>query len=266
MPAAGAPLAIAAMTYEADNGDVTVERADGIATITLDSGPVNTVDVPLAEDLREAVDHLESEPPRVAVLRGAGDTYCAGGDLSQTPEEFIETIDVAYDAILNIFESDTPYVASFKNIAIGGGIEFGVACDLRVAGEETTIAVPEATIGIIPPAGAIRFLAHLVGIGRARDLLLTGRHITGAEAERMGLVNRTTDGDPDELAHSVAETLASNSTGAMAAMLKSLREAHRRPISSEKWDIDVAARLADAEDFRRGQEAFRAGESIDFRE
>lgn len=254
------------MSYEADNGHVTVERADGIATITLDGGPVNAVDLPLAEDVREAVAHLESEPPRAAVLRGAGDTYCVGGDLSQTPAEFIESIDVASDAIIDIFESETPYVASFKKVAIGGGIEFGVACDLRVAGEDATIAVPEATIGIIPPAGAIRFLAQLIGIGRARDLLLTGRHITGAEAKRMGLVNRTTDGDPDELARSVAETLAANSTGAMGAMLKSLREAHRRPISSEKWDIDVAARLADSEDFRRGQEAFRAGESIDFRE
>lgn len=255
------------MTYEAEHGSVTVDREGGIATITLDGpSPVNAVDRFMSRDLREITSRLEDDRPRVAVLRGAGDTYCAGGDLTQTPEEFVETVDVAYDAIVTMFESDIPYIASFKNAAVGGGLEFGVACDLRVADEDARIAVPEAGLGIIPAAGVIRFLAQLVGIGRARDMLLTGRHVSGTEAQRIGLVNRTTDDNPDDLAESVAETVASHSTNAIAALLKSLREAHRRPVTSEKWDMGLVRELADGEDFERGVEAFTAGEEIDFRE
>lgn len=252
-------------THTCTNERVRVTWDDGIATIVLD-GPneVNSIDLAMSEDFREAVNRVEESDARVALVRGEGRVYCAGGDLSQDPEEFVRAVDVSLDAVVSIFESGRPYVAAIHGAAVGGGLEIALACDLRVAGVDAKLALPEASLGIIPPAGAIRLLAQMVGIGRARDFLLTGRELSGETAARWGMVSRATSDDPTEAARSVARQVAGQSTDSVAAILQSLNEAYPRPVTSAKWDLTLARSLAASESFQQAKEAFVRGEEYDF--
>jgi enoyl-CoA hydratase/carnithine racemase len=251
-------------THTCANDQVRVIWQDGIATIVLDGdSSVNAIDVSLAADFAEAVREVEASTARVALLRGEGDVYCAGGDLTAAPDEFLEAVEVSLDAIVSIFESERPYVAAIHGAAIGGGLEIALACDLRVAGPDATLALPEAGLGIIPPAGSIRLLAQLVGIGRARDVLLTGRELSGETAEEWGLVSRTAP-DPVEGGRELAETVASQSSDAVGAILKSITEAYPRPITSATWDLSLVRPLADSDGFRRAKAAFAEGQRHDF--
>ncbi|SDY16130.1 enoyl-CoA hydratase/isomerase family protein [Halopenitus persicus] len=242
---------------ECANGSVTVEESGEIAQITLDSSSeVNAIDLETSKDFAEAVEHVETGGYRAAIIKGSDGMYCAGGDLSQDPETFIQAVNVSIDAIIEIHQSGTPYIAAMEEIAVGGGLEIALGCDLRIAAAGTTFALPEASRGIIPPAGAVRFLAQSVGISRARELLLTGRSFSAAEAEEWGLIVESVEEDFSAETMKLAESVASQSPAAVSAITKSLNEAYPDPISSAKWDLELARCLASDEDFKEGREAF----------
>lgn len=246
-------------TMECANNYVQVDVAESIATITIDGDTgTNAINLQVAEDFREAVQYVESSDARAAIVRGANGTYCAGGDLTQPPETFVEAVDVTLDAIVQLYESGTVYIAAIERVAVGGGLEIAVACDLRVAHDDATLKLPEASLGIIPPAGAIRLLAQHVGLGRARELLLTGDSISGESAEEWGLVSRVTDDRESVYDECVglAETVATHPQGALDALNKSLIEAFPRPVSSAKWDLDLATPLIGSEEFSDRKQRF----------
>lgn len=244
---------------ECANSCVQVDVADSIATITIDGdSDANAINLRLAQDVREAVRHVEASDARVAIIRGSNGTYCAGGDLTQPPEEFVEAIDVTMDAIVQLFESGTVYIAAIERIGVGGGLEIAVACDLRVAHEDATLKLPEASLGIIPPAGAVRLLAQHVGLGRAQELLLTGDSVSGAKAAEWGLVTRVTE-DPEsvyEESLALAETVATHPESALEALNKSLNEAFPRPVTSAKWDLELAKPLIASDEFDERKRRF----------
>lgn len=242
---------------ECTNGSVTVEEAGRIAHIVLDGdSKMNAIDLEMSRDFTEAVAHVEAGEYRAAVIRGSGGIYSAGGDLSQDPEMFIEAVDVSIDAIIDIHQSGTPYVAAMEEVAVGGGLEIALGCDLRIAATGTTFALPEASRGIIPPAGAIRFLAQAVGISRARELLLTGRSFSAAEAAEWGLLVEAVESDVHERAADLAETVAAQSPAAVSAITQSLNEAYPDPLTPAKWDLELARTLASGGDFEEGRAAF----------
>ncbi|ELZ28766.1 enoyl-CoA hydratase [Halogeometricum pallidum JCM 14848] len=246
------------------NGYVRVDASDDVAEIILDGETdLNTIDLPMSEDFAEAVAHVERGDYRAAIIRGADGTYCAGGDLSQDPEAFVKTVDVSIDAIIDIHRSGTPYIAAMEDVAVGGGLEIALGCDLRVAETRTTFALPEASRGIIPPAGAIRFLAQMIGSARARELLLTGRSFSAEEAAEWGLIVESAE-DALASATELAETLTAQSPASITAVTKSLNEAYPAPISSAKWDLELARTLASGEDFEEGRQAFFEDRDPDF--
>jgi enoyl-CoA hydratase/carnithine racemase len=237
---------------ECSNGYVRVDVDDRIATIIINGETdANAIDFSLAHDFREAVQWVERSKAQTVIVRGAGGIYCAGGDLTQSPEQFVETVDVSLDAIVQMYESGTPYIAAIERAAIGGGFEIAVACDLRVADADATLKLPEASFGIIPPAGAVRLLVHHVGVGRARELLLTGRSVSAATASDWGLVTRTVDETDSvyEKARSLAETIVDRPQSALTALNKSINEALPRPVNSAKWDLELAKPLIHSEEF-----------------
>lgn len=249
---------------ECSNNRVRVEENDEITTIFLDGpGEANIINLEMAQDLREAVNHVESSDARAVIVRGTDGTFCAGGDLTQTPGEFIETIDTAIDPIIKIYESGTPYVAAVEGTAIGGGLEITLACDIKVCEKDVRFAFPEASIGIIPPAGAMRFLAQNAGMARARDIMLTGRSFSGEEAEEWGLVTRVTETVYED-AESLAQDLTKKSAGAIEAIIKSLNESFPRPLTASRWDLEMAENLAYHGDFEEGKEAFLEKREPDF--
>jgi enoyl-CoA hydratase/carnithine racemase len=132
---------------------------------------------------------------RCVVLTGAGDrAFCAGADLKERAgmsDEDVHRFHRALGAALRgIEEAPQPFVAALNGAALGGGLELALACDLRIASEAARLGLPEVSLGIIPGGGGTQRLARLVGVARAKDLVLTARRASAAEALAMGLVTR----------------------------------------------------------------------------
>lgn len=248
---------------------VTLDVTDTIATITLNRPErKNALSATLARDLGAAVEHVGETAARAAVLQGAGNTFSAGGDLEQSPDEFIDEVSAAIDAIAEIHTSPVPYIAAVEGAAVGGGLELALACDLRIAGESASLGFPETKVGIYPCAGGTRLLPRMIGTTRAKDLLLTGRLLSGERAADWGLVNRAVGASAvSETAHDVAETVASNSPTGIAATLRSTNEAFDRPvIEGTRWDVELARTVAHHPDFQEGKNAFLDERSPEFEE
>ncbi len=130
---------------------------------------------------------------RCVVLTGAGDkAFCAGADLKERARMSAEEVHRFHRDLRGAFrgveEAPQPFVAALNGAALGGGLELALACDLRIASDAAQLGLPEVALGIIPGGGGTQRLARLVGVARAKDLVLTARRISGAEALAMGLV------------------------------------------------------------------------------
>jgi enoyl-CoA hydratase len=179
--------------------NLKVEFADGVAVVTLNRPEArNAIDLATVDDLHRALDILAHyEKTRVVILTGAGKSFASGADLHELRRRR------AADALrginsglfLQIERFPLPTIAAVNGYALGGGCELALACDLRLAAQSARFGQPEAGLGIIPAAGAAYRLPRLIGAGRARELIFTGRIVDSEEALRIGLVNRVV---PDE--------------------------------------------------------------------
>ena len=181
---------------------VTLE-SDGVARVELDKPPVNAFDLDLTLALAEAVRQLAGSDARAAVFSGRGRCLGAGGDIKWMHDRtvardgaslrrFFRTIQSVFDDIDRL---PIPTIAAIHGVALGGGLEVALACDLRIATEDARIGFPEATIGLIPAAGGTTRLTEIVGRPRAIELMATGRTLTAVEAYELGLVNRVAESD-----------------------------------------------------------------------
>ena len=149
---------------------------------------LNAISRTMAREIAEAVGNLGNA--RVLVIAGNQRAFSSGADLSERSDsdERFSTL-VAYDGVASV---EIPTIAAIEGYALGGGLELAMCCDLRVAAETARLGQPEVLRGILPGGGGTQRLPRLIGPGRAKDLLFTGRHISGATAEQWGLVNRLT--------------------------------------------------------------------------
>jgi enoyl-CoA hydratase/carnithine racemase len=151
-----------------------------------------------------------------------------------------------------------PSIAAVRGYALAGGTEFAIACDLRVAGTDAVFGVPEVKIGIFPGAGGVLRLPPLIGVGNARDLLFTGRHISADEATAMGLVTRLVA--PDEVlpvARDLATQIAANAPLALRAVKEALRvSSGLSPADARDQVNQRRMALDDTADYEEGLQAF----------
>lgn len=195
--------------------DFAVES--GIATVTMDSPPVNAFTDALHRDFVRVLDELEDRRVRAAVITGAGAYFQAGGDMNRFLE--IETVadarafvEMVQGFMNRIAALPFPTIAAVNGYALGGGLEIALACDLRIASRQATVGLPEVRYGILAGAGGTQRLARLVGPGRAKLLMYTGRRIGAEDALAMGLVEAVVDAErllPE--AHALASEIAANS-------------------------------------------------------
>jgi enoyl-CoA hydratase/carnithine racemase len=134
---------------------------------------------------------------RAIVITGAGDkAFCAGADLKERqgmPEhQVLALLDRYRSELGGIDRSTKPVAAAINGVALGGGLELALCCDLRVAAAHATLGLPEASLGIIPGAGATQRLPRIVGEGRAKEMILLSRRLTADESLAWGLVHRIT--------------------------------------------------------------------------
>jgi len=175
---------------------VRCERDDGgVAVLTLNRPEArNALDDELAQTLGGALDAAADDPAtRAVVLTGAGTAFCAGGDLGRferdwTPSAFRRHSHRLTALIAAIERLEKPVVAAINGAVAGAGTQLALACDVRLAAPEAKLIFREGRLGIIPSHGGVARLVKLVGLGRARDVLLGAEAVDAHEAVRLGLL------------------------------------------------------------------------------
>ena len=178
---------------------VLAERRDAVLLLTINRPEKkNALSLQVVRALKEAFDAAASDGDvRCVVLRGAGDCFVAGADIAELrargAEESLQGINASLFRLIEEFP--WPVIAAIRGWALGGGMELAMACDIRIASESARFGQPELNLGILPAAGGMHRLPALVGMGLAKDLVLTGRLIDAPEALRAGLVSRVVSED-----------------------------------------------------------------------
>lgn len=172
-----------------------VENDDGVAVLTINRPEVrNAISQEVQAELRTALAELhDNDDVRAVVFTGAGGrSFVAGADIRRLPDYTSETaLQSKMQRLFDDLEAfSKPTIAAVNGYALGGGCELAMACDIRVAGESARFGLPEANLAILPAAGGTQRLARLVGLGRALDMILTGRIVSASDALGMGLVSR----------------------------------------------------------------------------
>lgn len=180
-----------------DEEPVHLERRGPVAILTLDRAPqMNAMNRKMVLELGRIGAALASDPDvRAVVVTGAGNqAFSAGADLKErrgmSDDEVREQLRLYRSELAWIDPFPAPVVAAVNGVALGGGLELALRCDLRVAAEHAVLGLPETSLGVIPGAGGTQTLPRLIGEARAKELILLGRRITAAHALALGLVNR----------------------------------------------------------------------------
>lgn len=236
---------------------------DGIAVLTIDHPPANAFSDALHDAFLAALDELDAQPVRAAIVTGTGRFFQAGGDMNRfltihtlaEAEAFVRKAQAFMDRIASL---RYPTIAAINGYALGGGVEIALACDLRVAARDATLGLPEARYGILPGAGGTQRLARLVGAGHAKRLMYTARPIGAQEALAIGLVDQLAE--PDDLladALALAREIASNSPAAVRNIKCCVDEGLQLPLPEAlALERRYWAELIPAGDYREGVSAW----------
>ena len=216
-----------------DDAPVRMEKKGGVAVLTLDRPDrMNAMSRKMVVELGRLGRALEGdESVRAVVLTGAGDqAFCAGADLKERKDMSADDV----REMLRLYRTDLgwldrfprPVIAAINGVALGGGLELAMLCDLRVAAEHVVVGLPETTLGIIPGAGGTQLLPRIVGEARAKELILLGRRITASHALAIGLVNRVSKPGTNVLADTLEwiKPIAEGAPIAHAAALAAIDE------------------------------------------
>ncbi len=251
---------------DADADAVRVERSGPVTTVILDRpGTRNAVDGPTAAGLCAAFRDFDADPAAsVAVLHGAGGTFCAGADLKAIAERRGNRLDPDPDGDGPMGPTrmtlSKPVIASVSGYAVAGGLELALWCDLRVVETDAVFGVFCRRWGVpLIDGGTVR-LPRLIGTSRALDLILTGREVDAEEALRIGLANRVV---PAGTARAAAEELAGQLASLPQTCLRrdrlSVLEQHGRPEREAMIAEFAHGQVSLSVDALRGAAAFAAG-------
>jgi enoyl-CoA hydratase len=240
------------------------EKENGIGIITLNRPKAfNALNDELVKELGLLVDEIAADATvKAVIVTGGSKVFAAGGDINYMlnadpliAEAFIGKCHEAMDKLENL---DKPVIAAIAGMALGGGCELALACDIRIASEEAIFGQPEINLGIMPGAGGTQRLAKIVGMGWAKQLIYTGDNVKAAEALQIGLVTKVVSGEAlmDE-AKKLAGKLASKGTIAMRMAKKCINYGMSVDLKSGLlFEQKIWAFLFSTEDQKEGMKAF----------
>ncbi|MDD4776120.1 MAG: enoyl-CoA hydratase-related protein [Syntrophomonas sp.] len=240
------------------------DKADGIATITLNRPKsFNALNQELIAELDAVMnDIIADKEIKVVIITGGSRAFAAGADIqamadfdSLQAEKFLEDCKKAFDKICGL---DRPVIAAISGLALGGGCELALTCDIRIAAEGSLIGQPEINLGIIPGGGGTQRLTRVVGGGWARHLVMTGKPVDTDMALKIGLVTAVVPKDQllDE-ARKMAAALAAKSTLAMKAAKSCINYGEDVDLNSGLlYEMKTWAGLFSTEDQKEGMKAF----------
>lgn len=229
-----------------------------VTKLTLNRPKANAMGSVMLGQLRDCLDELEksqlqknggsteegSVNSRCVVITSSSDkVFSAGADLKERREMSIEQAEAFVTLLRTTMQraSDLPQpvIAAIEGVALGGGLELALACDLRIASTTAKLGLPETSLAIIPGAGGTQRLPRLIGAARAKELIWTGRRITGQEAFGLGLVDRVVDpGTATEAAMSLAWEIAANGPVAVQASKEAIDQGLTASNMQEALEIE----------------------------
>jgi enoyl-CoA hydratase/carnithine racemase len=239
--------------------DVTIDGA--VAVVTLNRPErLNAIDPATAVAMAETVRRIEDDPSlRVAVLTGAGErAFSAGADLKASEDE--GTVHDPEHGFGGFVAHDRmkPWIAAVNGLAVGGGLEFALTCEVIVAADHARFGFPEATIGVIAGAGGLFRFPRAVGYYSAMELMLTGELFDAERAQQLGLINHVVAGtDVLPTAMRTAEKIAANAPVSVALTRQVIRDTWGQ-VDERCWEISGAASevVLGSEDAAEGTRAF----------
>ncbi|HST24400.1 MAG TPA: enoyl-CoA hydratase-related protein [Gaiellaceae bacterium] len=237
-----------------------VDREDSVATITLDvPGKLNRVPLPARAQLAAVFDELGvDETVRAVVVAGADGTFTAGGDIAAFLEVSPEKLSrLAWD-VAAAERCPKPVIARIEGYCLGVGLELALACDFRVCSDDAQLGLPEVGLGMIPGSGGTQRLARLVGLGRAKDVVMRRKRISAEEALAWGLVSEVVPAASlDAAVERVLADLAGLSPLALAMAKRVLNHVYDGPLHVGLELEGLAyGLLRSTHDFREGVDAF----------
>jgi enoyl-CoA hydratase/carnithine racemase len=248
---------------------ILYEVKDQIAYVTFNRPEsMNAVNRQMAGELVQACRQIEEDGAvRVAIFAGAGDrAFSAGMDLKERAETGISPIERRRQKLSATIHTQTravaaitkPTIAAIRGYCVGGGLEFALACDMRVAAEDAKLGLAEVKRGLIPGAGGTQRLARAVGVAKALEICLTGDNVSGAEAQRLGLVNLAV---PASDVMKAAEALAARILKGAPLSVLFIKEAIKKGVELSldegfRLESDLSALIATTEDSKEGPRAF----------
>ena len=229
---------------------ILYEKDDGVATIKLNRPKVlNAMNKQLWLDFQAALEDAGGDPDvRAVIITGEGRAFSSGADLKESKDrslnDYRDYLEELQEASRKIVRFEKPTIAAVNGYALGSGYELALACDIRIAAEDAQIGSPEARVTSSVTGGAMRLIQNLIGPGKARELLFTGRNIDGREAERIGLVNMAVPGDRLMItAREMAAEIAQNSAFSIKMIKRGLQMSNEVSLEA-LMDYEVEACLA----------------------
>lgn len=241
------------------SSDLVTVESGMVTTIRLNNPPLNLVSVEVTKALTTALSLIEQDKDvRAVILAGTGDrAFCAGSDVKEFPSLYGRVAEgklinenAAYNRLADL---PLPTIAAIEGDALGGGLELALCCDLRVSSAPARLGLPEVRLGVMPGSGGTQRLPRLIGLARAKELIMLGELIDAETALGFGLVNRVVPrGRAESTARELAQTLASR--GPMA-----IREAK----GLLNTTLDGSFARGQAEELKASERVFSSGDMLE---
>ncbi len=241
---------------------IKTEVKDFVARVTMDRPPVNAVNAQFYDEVMLAFDILsDREDVRVAVLTGAGRTFCAGYDIKEgaslkpKPGDYWQTSRRAREAMHSIRECTVPVIGAINGAALGAGLAIAASCDILYASEHASFGLPEVNVGLL---GGSRHLMNLFSHSKVRRMFFTGDRVGGEELHRLGIVEECVPaGELMERVQSLAEEIAAKSPVAIRLAKHSLNTIETMSLrDGYRFEQNMTRELVKHPDSREAMRAF----------
>lgn len=237
-----------------------------IRVLTIDRPPVNALDGGTMGALSDTVEAaMQDDAIRVVIVTGAGEkAFAAGADLEELQRCGTAAgrvlVTRVKETMAKLRQGPKPVIAAINGLAAGGGLELAMACDIRIAAPAAGLGLPEVTLGVIPGAGGTQMLPRLIGVGRALEMMLTGRIISVDRGMTMGLIDGVAEaGDVLGQALELAKKIARNAPLAIAEIKAAAYATFSHPLEQGLLlETEGFARLCESEDKKEGIDAFKS--------
>ena len=248
---------------------ILFETRDRIAFITLNRpDSLNAMNRQMTHELVDVCQQVEEDSGiRIAIFTGAGEkAFSAGMDLKERAETAFSPIERRQQKLTNkiytqarvVAAISKPTIAAIRGYCVGGGLEFALACDLRVAAEDAKLGLTEVRRGIIPGAGGTQRLTRAVGVTKAMEMCLTGDTVSGLEAKSLGLVNNAVpSADVLKAAEDLAGRILKGAPMSVAFIKEAIKKGVELPLDEGlRLEADLSALIGITEDAKEGPRAF----------